>query len=89
MAAPVSQPAAPAVHQSALQRLFGALVTGGTPATRVLKPSGTQTLADGGVGLVVSAAERQEAEALVDLAEMLSLFRLRAQQATRRKRAKS
>ena len=37
----------------------------------------------------LSAAERQEAEALVDLAEMLSLFRLRAQQATRRKRAKS
>ncbi|MEA2356482.1 MAG: hypothetical protein QOD61_2611, partial [Solirubrobacteraceae bacterium] len=39
--------------------LFGALVTGGTPATRVLKPSGTQTLPDGGVGLVVSRAERQ------------------------------
>jgi LCP family protein required for cell wall assembly len=39
--------------------LFGALVTGGTPGTRVLKPSGTATLPDGGVGLVVSPAERQ------------------------------
>jgi len=36
----------------------------------------------------LSLAERKEAEGLVELAEMLSLFRLRAKQATRRSRAK-
>jgi LCP family protein required for cell wall assembly len=39
--------------------LFGALATGGSPPTRVLKPSGSATLPDGGVGLIVSAAERR------------------------------
>ncbi|HVL97419.1 MAG TPA: LCP family protein [Solirubrobacteraceae bacterium] len=42
----------------ALLGLFGAVVTGGDPATHVLKPSGGQTLPDGGSGLVVSEAER-------------------------------
>ncbi len=41
--------------------LFGALATGGSPATRVLKPSGTARLPDGGVGLLVSPAERRTA----------------------------
>ncbi|MEA2298992.1 MAG: hypothetical protein QOF77_1928 [Solirubrobacteraceae bacterium] len=39
--------------------LFGALVTNGTPNTRVLRPSGTASLSDGGVGLVVSPGERR------------------------------
>jgi LCP family protein required for cell wall assembly len=39
--------------------LFAGLAVGGTPSTRILKPSGTATLADGGVGLVVSESERQ------------------------------
>jgi hypothetical protein len=37
----------------------------------------------------LSSAERKEAEGLVELAEILSLFRLRAKQAIHRRRAKS
>jgi hypothetical protein len=33
--------------------------TGGSPATRVLAPSGEETLANGGSGLVVSDQERR------------------------------
>ncbi|HEV3094494.1 MAG TPA: LCP family protein [Solirubrobacteraceae bacterium] len=43
--------------------LFGALAVGGTPPTRILRPSGTVTLPDGEVGLSVSEAERQAAAA--------------------------
>jgi LCP family protein required for cell wall assembly len=43
--------------------LFGALAISGTPPTRVLKPSGTVTLPDGGQGLTVSEAERRAAVA--------------------------
>ena len=43
--------------------LFGALAIGGTPPTRVLKPSGTTTLPDGEEGLTVSEAERRAAVA--------------------------
>jgi LCP family protein required for cell wall assembly len=43
--------------------LFGALAVGGTPPTRVLKPSGTVTLPDGEVGLSVSEGERRAAAA--------------------------
>jgi LCP family protein required for cell wall assembly len=39
--------------------LFGGLAIGGTPGTRFLHPSGTTTLPDGSVGLVVSDAERR------------------------------
>jgi LCP family protein required for cell wall assembly len=39
--------------------LFGGLAMGGTPGTHFLRPSGTMTLPDGGVGLVVSDAERR------------------------------
>ena len=39
--------------------LYAAVATGGSPRTRVLKPSGAATLPDGGSGLVVSDAERQ------------------------------
>ncbi len=39
--------------------LFGALVTSGSPGTNVLKPNGRATLSDGGVGLLVSPAERR------------------------------
>jgi LCP family protein required for cell wall assembly len=46
-----------------LLTLFAALTVGGTPPTHVLKPSGTTTLADGGVGLTVSEAERHAAVA--------------------------
>lgn len=41
--------------------LFGAIAIGGTPETRVLKPSGGATLPDGGAGLVVSDADRAAA----------------------------
>jgi len=41
--------------------LFGALAIGGTPPTRILKPDGAVTLADGGAGLTVSE-ERKQAE---------------------------
>jgi LCP family protein required for cell wall assembly len=43
--------------------LFGALGIGGTPPTRILKPSGTVALPDGEVGLSVSEAERRAAAA--------------------------
>jgi LCP family protein required for cell wall assembly len=43
--------------------LFGALAISGTPPTRVLKPSGSTTLAGGGAGLTVSEAERRAAVA--------------------------
>ena len=43
----------------ALLGLFGALATGSQPPTRVLKPSGGETLPNGGAGLTVSDAERQ------------------------------
>jgi len=39
--------------------LFGSVATGGSPTTRVLKPSGVTTLPDGGAGLEVSEAEKQ------------------------------
>jgi LCP family protein required for cell wall assembly len=41
--------------------LFGALAAGGTPPTRVLRPSGTVTLPDGETGLSVSESERRAA----------------------------
>lgn len=41
--------------------LAGAVAIGGSPATRVLKPSGATALPDGGQGLVVSEAERERA----------------------------
>jgi LCP family protein required for cell wall assembly len=43
--------------------LFGALAVGGTPPTRVLRPSGAVTLLDGEVGLSVSESERRAAAA--------------------------
>jgi LCP family protein required for cell wall assembly len=43
--------------------LFGALAIGGTPPTRVLKPSGSVTLPGGGEGLTVSEADRRAAVA--------------------------
>jgi LCP family protein required for cell wall assembly len=43
--------------------LFGALALGGTPPTRVLRPSGAVTLPDGEVGLSVSESERHAATA--------------------------
>jgi LCP family protein required for cell wall assembly len=43
--------------------LFGALAVGGTPPTRVLKPSGSATVPGGGEGLSVSEAERRAAVA--------------------------
>jgi LCP family protein required for cell wall assembly len=39
--------------------LFGALATGGTPPTHILKPDGPETAPDGGAGLHVSDAEKQ------------------------------
>ncbi len=43
--------------------LFTGLAISGTPPTHVLKPSGVQTLPDGGQGLTVSEAERRAAVA--------------------------
>jgi hypothetical protein len=43
--------------------LFGALAVGGTPRTRLLRPSGQQVLADGETGLSVSRAEWRAAAA--------------------------
>jgi LCP family protein required for cell wall assembly len=43
--------------------LFGALAVSGTPATRILHPSGAVTLPDGESGLSVSEAERRAAAA--------------------------
>jgi hypothetical protein len=44
-----------------LLAVFGALGIGGTPATRLLQPSGTATLPDGEQGLVVSDATKRAA----------------------------
>ena len=41
--------------------LFGAIATGGDPATTVLKPSGGVTLPNGGAGLVVDEGEKRRA----------------------------
>jgi LCP family protein required for cell wall assembly len=46
-----------------LVELFGGLAIGGTPPTRVLKPSGSVTLPEGGEGLSVSEAEKHAAVA--------------------------
>jgi LCP family protein required for cell wall assembly len=43
--------------------LFGALAVGGTPQTRLLRPSGVVTLPDGEIGLSVSESERRAAAA--------------------------
>jgi hypothetical protein len=43
--------------------LFGALAIGGTPPTRLLRPSSTLTLPDGEIGLSVSESERRGAAA--------------------------
>jgi LCP family protein required for cell wall assembly len=43
--------------------LFAALAVGGTPPTRILRPSGAVTLPDGEAGLSVSEAERRAAAA--------------------------
>ncbi len=43
--------------------LFGALAVGGTPPTRILRPSGAVTLPDGEAGLSVSESERRNAAA--------------------------
>jgi hypothetical protein len=43
--------------------LFGSLAIAGTPPTRVLRPSGVRTLADGEAGLTVSRAEWRAAAA--------------------------
>jgi LCP family protein required for cell wall assembly len=43
--------------------MFGALAVTGTPATRVLRPTGTATLPDGEQGLTVSEASRRAAVA--------------------------
>jgi LCP family protein required for cell wall assembly len=42
-----------------LAGLFGGLAIGGSPPTRVLRPSGAVTTASGGAGLTVSDAERR------------------------------
>jgi LCP family protein required for cell wall assembly len=42
-----------------LMGLFASLAVGGTPPTRVLKPSATASAPSGGIGLVVSPAEKQ------------------------------
>lgn len=41
--------------------LFGAIATGGSPATRILRPSGGVTLPDGGAGLLVDDATKRRA----------------------------
>jgi LCP family protein required for cell wall assembly len=46
-----------------LLALFGALSIGGTPPTRLLEPSGTVILPEGGEGLAVSEAEKRAAVA--------------------------
>ncbi len=46
-----------------LLALFGALEVGGTPPTRLLQPSGSVTLPEGGEGLQVSASEKRAAVA--------------------------
>ena len=44
-----------------LAGLFGGLAIGGSPPTRVLKPTGAVTTASGGAGLLVSDAEKRAA----------------------------
>jgi LCP family protein required for cell wall assembly len=44
-----------------LMGFAAATFTGGSPPTRILKPSGAETLPDGGAGLVVSESARQRA----------------------------
>jgi LCP family protein required for cell wall assembly len=44
-----------------LAGLFGGLAIGGSPPTRVLEPTGAETTASGGAGLVVSDAEKRAA----------------------------
>jgi LCP family protein required for cell wall assembly len=44
-----------------LAGLFGGLAIGGSPPTRVLKPTGAVTTSSGGAGLVVSEAEKRAA----------------------------
>jgi len=44
-----------------LLALFASFASGGTPPTRILKPSGSVTLPDGEVGLTVSESARREA----------------------------
>ncbi len=46
-----------------LMGFAAATFTGGSPPTRILRPSGAETLSDGGSGLVVSDAARQSAVA--------------------------
>jgi len=43
--------------------LFGALAVGGTPPIRVMKPSGTVSVAGGGEGLAISEGEKRAAVA--------------------------
>ncbi len=61
----ISWNAPPAIRSdmgaASLLGLFGALATSGSPPTQILAPSGTATLPDGGVGLLVSSAERRAA----------------------------
>ncbi len=61
----ISWNAPPAIRSdmgaASLLGLFGALATSGTPPTQILAPSGTATLPDGGVGLLVSPSERRAA----------------------------
>ncbi|MCX6386798.1 MAG: LCP family protein [Solirubrobacterales bacterium] len=47
------------MHGPGLLGLFAAIATGGSPPTRVLKPTGFETLPDGGAGLTVSEESRQ------------------------------
>jgi anionic cell wall polymer biosynthesis LytR-Cps2A-Psr (LCP) family protein len=42
-----------------LMGLFGGLAIGGSPPTRVMKPSGAVTTASGGAGLIVSETEKR------------------------------
>jgi hypothetical protein len=46
-----------------LLSMFAGLAVSGTPATRVLRPTGTITLAGGGEGLTVSQSARRAAVA--------------------------
>ena len=47
------------MHGPGLLGLFAGIATGGSPPTRVLKPTGFQTLPDGGEGLTVSEESRK------------------------------
>jgi LCP family protein required for cell wall assembly len=61
----ISWNAPPAIRSdmgaASLLGLFGALATSGSPPTQILTPSGTATLPDGGVGLLVSPGARRAA----------------------------